>query len=295
MKGHSDIDDVDRALCFHIITVFPEFYSSPLSVGLLKKAQERGIVSFNFVDLKKFGVGKHRFIDDRPYGGGAGMIIRPELVLRAIESVKIDGERKITILFSPSGYLLTQSIVKRIYEYENIVLICPRYEGVDERVKKYVDIELSIGDYVVHSGDVAALVLIEAILRLKEGFMSSPVEEEISFNLLDFPHFTHPRDFEGEKVPDVLLSGNHSLIRKWRIERSVQKTLERRPDLVLKTLCEMKKSKKTENLDEFISYLFDVVFGGKNRDKELDTKIYEILLTHYLSLEIKNDPFGSFD
>ncbi len=283
---------------FHIITIFPEFYDSPLSVGLVGKARVKGIVSFNFVDLKNFGVGKHCVIDGRPYGGGIGMVIRPEPVVQAIKSIKCE-QKKITIFFSPAGYLLNQSILKKIAEYENIILICPRYEGVDERVKKLVDLEVSIGDYVVHSGDVAALVLIEGVVRLKGGFMSSQVEEEIALNLLDFPHFTRPRKFEGEPVPDVLISGNHAMVKKWRLERSIEKTIERRPDLILKTLCNMKKNKigniKGDDIDEFITYLFEIICSLKERNKDIERRIFENLLSYYLNMEIAGDPFGSFD
>lgn len=285
---------------FHIITIFPEFFSSPLDVGLIKKAREKNIVDFEIIDLKKFGVGKHKLIDDRPYGGGSGMILRPEPVCSAIQSAKIKNpDRKRVILMTPSGELLTQQKLKELSSLSDIVIVCPRYEGVDERVKKYVDEEISIGDYVIHSGDTASLVLIEGVVRLKEGFMSSSPEEEIYFSLLDFPQYTRPRFFENSEVPPVLLSGDHKKIRFWRIEQSVRKTIEKRPDLILKLILqndELKDFLKDE-LEKIISYLLTLSYRkGKEiqRRSDFDEKIFSAVFHFFSDMPLENDPFSPF-
>ena len=293
----------ENPLTFHIITVFPEFYESPLSVGLFRKAQEKGIINFRFIDLKKFGVGKHKEIDGKPYGGGTGMILRAEPLVSAIRSVEPQGEKKTFVLMTPSGELLSQKKAKLFLSFSDIVLVCPRYEGVDERVKKYIDWEISIGDYVIHSGDTACLVFVETVSRLIPGFMSSDVEEEITFGLLGFPHYSQPRDFEGEKVPDVLLSGHHEKIRRWRIEMSVRKTLERRPDLILKILMCIQDIPQ-----HFFDFLFDElknlwcseikgregrrerIFSGRKRE-EVQNEIFTFLVDYFLSRNFDIDPF----
>ncbi len=284
-------------MTFYIITIFPEFFDSPLSTGLVKKAREKGIVEFNFIDLKKFGVGKHKVIDDCPYGGGGGMIIKPEPIIYAIKSIPQTTQKRIVILFSPGGNLLNQKKVKEIAQFEEIVLVCPRYEGVDERVKKYIDEEISIGDYVVHSGDSASVVFIEAILRLKEGFMSSKVEEELLFNLLDFPQYTRPREFEGEAVPSILLTGNHRKIREWRIEKSVKKTIERRPDLILRVLSEITENYKNENeyqkIQEYANYFYSLVFSKRGRDAKIEQDVTKLLVDFFSKLKLDDDPFYS--
>jgi tRNA (guanine37-N1)-methyltransferase len=272
---------------FHIITIFPEFFSSALEVGLIKKAREKKIIDFVFIDLKNFGVGKHKVIDDRPYGGGAGMVLRPEPIISALRVVNFRGDKRISILMSPSGKLLTQEKLEELSSFSDIVIVCPRYEGVDERVKKFIDEDISIGDYVIHSGDVAALVIIEGVARLKEGFMTTPTKEEISFDILDFPQFTHPKIFEGMEVPEILLSGHHENIRRWRVEQSIKKTLERRPDLVLKFFVRREKELDlpSEKREKIKNYLIDISFRGNLKDESLDKEIFEIMLNYFTNMK----------
>jgi tRNA (guanine37-N1)-methyltransferase len=272
---------------FHIITIFPEFFSSALEVGLIKKAREKKIIDFVFIDLKNFGVGKHKVIDDRPYGGGTGMVLRPEPIISALRVVNFRGDKRISILMSPSGRLLTQEKLEELSSFSDIVIVCPRYEGVDERVKKFIGEDISIGDYVIHSGDAAALVIIEGVARLKEGFMTTPTKEEISFDILDFPQFTHPKIFEDMEVPEVLLSGHHENIRRWRIEQSVKKTLERRPDLVLKFFVRREKELDlpSEKREKIKNYLIDISFRGNLKDESLDKEIFEIMLNYFTNMK----------
>lgn len=256
---------------FHIITIFPEFFDSPLKVGLMGKAIKNSLINLNFIDLKNFG----SVLDDRPYGGGQGMILKIEPIVNAIRSIKPQGDKMVKILTSPSGNLLTQKKVQELSEYTDIVIICGRYEGVDARISYYIDEEISIGDYVIHSGETSALVLIEAISRLKEGFKSKSCTEEISLNLLGFPQYTRPREFEGHKVPEELLSGNHKEIRNFRIRESIKKTIERRPDLIDKILKDIEKTEYKKILD-------------KAKDEKDIKKIIE---EYFENLKIEPDPF----
>ncbi len=274
-------------ITFHIITIFPEFFSSALEVGLMRKAREKKVIDFVFIDLKKFGVGKHKVIDDRPYGGGAGMVLRPEPIVSALRSIDFRGNKRISILMSPSGKLLTQEKLEELSSFSDIVIVCPRYEGVDERVKKFINEDISIGDYVIHSGDVAALVIIEGVARLKEGFMTTSTKEEISFDILDFPQFTHPKIFEDMVVPEILLSGHHENIRRWRIEQSIKKTLERRPDLVLKFFIkrENQLNLTPEKKEMIKNYLFDISFYGNKRNELLDEEIFHLMLNYLTNIK----------
>ena len=223
---------------FNIITLFPDFFVSPLKTSLLGKAVDTQIIKINLIDLKSFSSDKFHRCDDSPYGGGSGMVLEPEPLFRAIESVK-DAPTKV-VLTSASGTLLNQELVKDLSREENITVVCGRYEGVDQRViDRYVDYEISIGDYVISGGEYAALVIIDSIARYVPGFMSNPesLEEESYQNyLLEYPQYTRPADIEGWKVPDVLLSGDHMKIREWRAEKSIEKTGNVRPDLYKKYL-----------------------------------------------------------
>ncbi len=236
---------------FDVITIFPEYFESPLRVGALKKAQERGLIEINLINLRDFALDKHRMIDDRPFGGGEGMVFKPEPLYRAISSLRQLGTSYVVYL-SPQGRLLNQEIVKELYEKGHLVLICGRYEGIDERIRKhFIDDEISIGDYVVFGGEVAALVVIEAVARLVPGVVGkrdSVEKESFSQGLLKYPQYTRPRDFMGYKVPEILLSGDHAAIAKWRRKKSLEVTLKRRPDL-------LKKAKLSEEDLEFLRQL----------------------------------------
>ncbi|HHI96773.1 MAG TPA: tRNA (guanosine(37)-N1)-methyltransferase TrmD [Thermodesulfatator atlanticus] len=236
---------------FDVITIFPEYFESPLRVGALKKARERGLIEINLINLRDFALDKHRMVDDRPFGGGEGMVFKPEPLYRAISSLRQQGAPYVVYL-SPQGRLLNQEIVRELYEKGHLVLICGRYEGIDERIREhFIDDEISIGDYVVFGGEVAALVVIEAVARLVPGVVGkrdSVEKESFSQGLLKYPQYTRPRDFMGYKVPEILLSGDHAAIAKWRRKKSLEVTLKRRPDL-------LKKARLSEEDLEFLRQL----------------------------------------
>jgi len=220
---------------FHILTIFPEFFISPLSISLVKKAQEKGVLSCTVHDLRDYAAGAHRSTDDTPYGGGRGMVMKPEPIVKALESICAPLPSPWRILLSPQGEPLTQKKVVELAEKEALVLVCGRYEGVDERVRAFVDEEISIGDYVLNGGEAAALVIIDAVARLVPGVVGcqeSTEEESFSDGLLEYPHYTRPEEFHGMRAPEVLLSGNHAAIARWRRQQALLRTRERRPDLL---------------------------------------------------------------
>lgn len=223
---------------FHVLTIFPEFFSSPLSVSLVKKAQEKGVLSCSVHNPRDYATGAHKSTDDAPYGGGQGMIMKPEPIVRTLESICAALSNPWRILLSPQGAPLSQKKVATLAEKETLVLVCGRYEGVDERVRAFVDEEVSIGDYVLSGGEVAALVVIDAVARLVPGVVGrkeSTEEESFSDGLLEYPHYTRPEDFRGMRVPEILRSGNHAEITRWRRQQAILRTHERRPDLLVKT------------------------------------------------------------
>jgi len=219
------------AVDFHVITMFPEFFSSPLQVSLVGKAVAQGAVSVSIVDLREFGKGVHRQLDDAPFGGGAGMVMMAEPLAEAVSPLAASHR----VLLSPSGAPLTQADLDRLAGYEALGLICGRYEGIDQRfIDGYVDEEISLGDYVVLGGEVGALVIIEGVVRLLPGVVGNPesiVTESFRDGLLEEPQYTRPADFEGDVVPDVLVSGNHARIADWRRKQREERTKQRRPDL----------------------------------------------------------------
>ena len=216
-----------------VVTLFPEFFESPLRMSLLGRAIGSGVLQVDLHDLRRWGLGKHRSVDDTPYGGGAGMVMRPEPLFGAVDTLRTDATH--VLLFSPRGRLLNQNKVQELASREHLVLLCGRYEGVDERVALHaVDEEVSIGDYVLAGGEVAALVLIEAMSRLTPGVLGnldSLTTESHTDGSLEYPQFTRPAEYRGHEVPDVLLSGDHGAVARWRREQSEQQTAERRPDL----------------------------------------------------------------
>jgi tRNA (guanine37-N1)-methyltransferase len=217
-----------------VVTLFPELFEVPLRTSLLGKAVASGSLNVTLHDLRDKGLGKHRSVDDEPYGGGAGMVMRPEPIFETVEP--LTSERTHVVLMSPRGIRLDHSVVERLARLEHIVLICGRYEGVDERVAEHLaDEELSIGDFVLAGGEVAALVVIEAVSRLLPGTLGnaeSLTTESHAAGLLEHPQYTRPAEFRGWKVPDVLVSGDHAEVDRWRRERSERITRERRPDLL---------------------------------------------------------------
>ena len=222
-------------LKFTVITIFPHMLDSALGHSILKKAQEKGLIEVEQVDLRAYTHDRHHVTDDSPYGGGQGMVMKPEPLAAAIEDARRKNAAARVILLAPQGQVFNQSAAARLAKEKEIVLICGRYEGIDERVKSFVDEELSIGDYTLSGGEPAANVVIDAVARLIPGVLgneNSPMEDSFSDGLLEYPQYTRPEDFRGMKVPEVLLSGDHEKIAQWRREQSVKLTRERRPDLL---------------------------------------------------------------
>lgn len=225
-------------LSFTIITIFPEMFASPLGHSILKKAQEKGLISVHLVDPRGYAADRHHVTDDYPYGGGQGMVMKPEPLVAAIEDNRKKSPRARVILLSPQGQVFDQHHAARLAQERELVLVCGRYEGVDERVKAFVDEELSIGDYTLSGGEPAANVVIDAVARLIPGVLgndSSAADESFVNGLLEYPQYTRPEDFRGMKVPEVLLSGDHERVGRWRREMSLKLTRERRPDLLEKS------------------------------------------------------------
>ena len=216
-----------------VVTLFPELFEVPLRTSLLGKAIEDGRLVVGVHDLRAHGLGRHRSVDDEPYGGGAGMVMRPEPIADAVETIRRPESR--VVLLSPRGHRLDQSKVAEYARLEHLVLVCGRYEGVDERIAETVaDEELSIGDFVLAGGELAALVVIEAVSRLIDGVLGNAESlewESHSSGLLEYPQYTRPAEWRGERVPEVLLSGDHGAIERWRAQQAEQITRARRPDL----------------------------------------------------------------
>ena len=225
-----------KTIRFDIITIFPEIFDSPLSASLLGKARQEGLLDFNTHDLRDYSLNKHRKVDDYPFGGGVGMVMNVEPIARAVEAVKKDRPKARSILLSPSGRPFNQKKAWELSREEEIILVCGRYEGVDERVRLHVvDEEISIGDYVLAGGEFAALVVLEAVSRLVPGVLGderSVVEESFSDALLEYPQYTRPQEFEGHRVPEVLVSGDPKKIQSWQRQEALKKTAEVRPDLL---------------------------------------------------------------
>ena len=223
---------------FDILSIFPEMFGPLSGYGVIGKAVERGQIEINAVSIRDFGEGPHLMTDDRPFGGGDGMVMKPEPIFRALESIPRAAEDRIVILLTPQGQPFSQSIARSLATAQHIVLVCGRYEGVDERVRShYIDMELSIGDYILSGGEFPAMVVVDAVSRLIPGILGgarSNIEESFEECFLEYPHYTRPRVFQGKGVPSVLLSGDHAKIQLWRRTQSIKRTLERRPDLLEK-------------------------------------------------------------
>jgi tRNA (guanine37-N1)-methyltransferase len=215
-----------------VVTLFPELFDVPLRTSIIGRALERGLVDVEVHDLRKHGLGRHRSVDDYPYGGGAGMVLRPEPLHAAIEPLREAGA--LVILMDPAGERLTDRIARELSVQPRLALVCARYEGLDERARDLVDREVSIGDYVLTGGELPALVLIDAVGRLVPGVIEAESHESDSFatGLLEHPQYTRPESFRGRDVPSVLLSGHHGEVARWRRRESLRRTLQRRPDLL---------------------------------------------------------------
>lgn len=215
-----------------VLTLFPAMIAGPLAESIPGRIQERGLAAIRVHDLRQWGLGRHRSVDDTPYGGGAGMVMRVEPVVAAIESVHRAAST--VILLDPAGEVFTHERAVDLAAREHLVFVCPRYEGVDDRIRAFVDLELSIGDYVVTGGELPALVVIDAVIRLLPGAIddASTDEESFSAGLLEYPQYTRPPSFRGLDVPEILTSGDHGAVARWRQEQSIERTRQRRPDLL---------------------------------------------------------------
>ncbi len=215
-----------------VLTLFPAMIAGPLSESIPGRIQEQGLVTIRTRDLRDWGIGRHRSVDDAPYGGGAGMILRPEPVADALDALRRPGS--LVILMDPVGEVFRQARAAELATRSHLILVCPRYEGVDERIRSLVDLELSIGDYVLTGGELPALVVIDSVIRLLPGAIeaASTAEESFAAGLLEYPQYTRPAVFRGMEVPAVLSSGDHGAVARWRQEASVQRTRDRRPDLL---------------------------------------------------------------
>jgi tRNA (guanine37-N1)-methyltransferase len=217
---------------FDVVTLFPELLEVPLRTSIIGRAAEAGIIEFGLHDLREHGIGRHRSVDDYPYGGGAGMVMRPEPLFAAIEPLKKAGAH--VILLDPAGQRLSDPLARQLAALPHLALVCGRYEGIDERARALVDREVSIGDYVLTGGELPALVLIDSVARLVPGVIQPESHEGDSFasGLLEHPQYTRPEEFRGMRVPDVLLSGHHREVDRWRRREALRRTFERRPDLL---------------------------------------------------------------
>ncbi len=218
---------------FDVLTLFPEMFSS-LNESIIGRASDRNLIEVNLTNIRDFSKDKHKKVDDTPYGGGAGMVIRPDVVYDAYESIKDENAK--VIHMSPKGTVLNQEKVKQLSKEKHLIIICGHYEGIDQRViDEIVDEEISIGDYVLTGGELPAMVLIDSVSRYVEGVLNeeSTSEESFSDGLLEYPQYTRPEEFRGKKVPEVLLSGHHENIKKWRKEQSIKVTKTNRPDLLI--------------------------------------------------------------
>jgi tRNA (guanine37-N1)-methyltransferase len=215
-----------------ILTLFPAMIEAPLGQSIPGRIQEQGLTTIRIRDLRDWGLGRHRSVDDAPYGGGAGMILRPEPVAAALDELRRPDST--VILLDPVGEVFTQARAADLSGRSHLVFVCPRYEGVDERIRALVDLELSIGDYVLTGGELPALVVIDAVIRLLPGAIEadSTTEESFSAGLLEYPQYTRPPSFRGMDVPAVLASGDHGAVARWRREQALERTLARRPDLL---------------------------------------------------------------
>ncbi|MBD1897780.1 tRNA (guanosine(37)-N1)-methyltransferase TrmD [Coleofasciculus sp. FACHB-129] len=238
---------------FDIVTLFPDFFSSPLSSGLLGKALAKQIASVHLIDPRNFATDKHRRVDDEPYGGGVGMLMKPEPIFGAVESLPVLARRE-TILMTPQGEPMKQPLFRELAaNYDQLVIICGHYEGVDERVLNLVTREVSLGDFVLTCGEIPALALLNGTIRLLPGTVGkeeSLKAESFEAGLLDYPQYTRPADFRGWKVPDVLLSGNHAEIERWRRDRQIERTRDRRPDLFAAWLQDSSSNQKPKTMNQ---------------------------------------------
>ena len=248
----SEIRNPKSSMRFDIITIFPEIFREVFDFGIIRRAREAGLIEILIHDLRDYTHDRHRQVDDRPFGGGAGMVMKPGPLFRAIEAVTHGDPRARAVLLSPQGRLFTQQMAEEFSRAEKLVLICGRYEGIDERVVEHaVTDEISIGDYVLSGGEIPAMVVVDAVTRLIPGALGcheSAEQESFAAGLLDYPHYTRPAEYRGLKTPDVLTSGNHAEIEAWRRRKAVEKTARRRPDLIRKASLSQGEQTEVERI-----------------------------------------------
>ena len=254
---------------FTVLTLFPQIPQAFFENSIMAKAVEKGIIAYDLVNIRDFATDKHHTCDDSPYGGGAGQLMMTEPLGRALDSVK--ASRKHVIYVTPSGKQFTQSKALELSRKDELVIICGRYEGIDQRIiDYYVDDEISIGDYVMSSGEVSATVIIDTVYRLIDGVISSESldEESYSDGLLEYPQYTRPPVYKDMEVPDVLLSGNHEKIRKWRLKKRLEKTLANRPDLIAQARLKGQLTSEAEQMIEEITNQAGVKLSLKKRKRK---------------------------
>lgn len=244
-----------KTMNFDVLTIFPDIFHAYLKEGMMKKAVLKNLLSMEIYNLRDFTIDRHRSTDDYPYGGGPGMVMKPEPLFKAINTIRSDGAKRKTILLSPQGRIFNQDMALSLSnESSRLLLVCGRYEAIDERVREsLIDEEISVGDYVLTGGELPALVIIDAVVRLIPGVLGdehSRDEESFSWGILDYPHYTRPPEFMGLKVPGVLLSGNHKEIIRWRRREALRRTIKRRPDLIKKALLSKDDYKMIEEIKE---------------------------------------------
>jgi len=249
---------------FDILTLFPEMFNGPFSDSMIKKARENGIIDINLIDIRDYTTDKHNTADDYPYGGGAGMVLKVEPIYYALADITEDFSQSTTnILLTPRGQKLDQSMVKDLSGKDRLVLICGHYEGIDERIRNnFVDQEVSIGDYVLTGGEIPAMVLVDAIARLLPGVLGhdeSKKNDSFYNGILDYPHYTRPQEFKGMEVPEILLSGNHQLVDRWRKKEALKRTYLMRPDLI-------ENAELTKDQQELLREIKQDIEGDSNNE-----------------------------
>ncbi|MCD8562398.1 MAG: tRNA (guanosine(37)-N1)-methyltransferase TrmD [Bacilli bacterium] len=215
-----------------ILTIFPNMFEGFLNTSIIKRAIEDKLVEINTINIRDYSDYPNKKVDDYPFGGGGGMVLMPEPIYKAVESIRT--EDSLVVLMTPQGRTYYQEMAYELLDYNHIIIICGHYEGFDERILDLVDLEISIGDYILTGGEIPSMVIADSIVRLVDGVIQkdSHINESFQNNLLDYPVYTKPQDFRGKKVPEVLISGHHENIRKWRLEQQIEKTKQRRPDLL---------------------------------------------------------------
>ncbi|HKL12118.1 MAG TPA: tRNA (guanosine(37)-N1)-methyltransferase TrmD [Halanaerobiales bacterium] len=249
---------------FDILTLFPEMFAGPFSDSIIKKARENDIIDINLIDIRDYTTDKHNTADDYPYGGGAGMVLKVEPIYYALQDITNDFNQDSTnILLTPRGEQLDQTMVKELSAEKRLILICGHYEGVDERIRNnFVDKEVSIGDYVLTGGEIPAMVLVDAVARMLPDVLGddeSKKNDSFYNGILDYPHYTRPREFKGMSVPEILLSGNHQLIDRWRKKEALKRTYLVRPDL-------LKNTKLTEDQQELLREIKQEIEGVNDNE-----------------------------